>query len=180
MFRVIKFELFGQNQENKKTNWKTHEILSARSITKITTSGNQYWMLTQSALLITMYLRGKQQISFFSVSSREKVSLNSNVLDQTVLQCYSSQTQKVTEEAAKEKININPFYFSLNSFNLYTEDIKVTETKERKRYLISLFVLLIFCQVQSYCRFLGFLKKLKSLFFFGIISWYSWKDWGSK
>ena len=108
-------------------------------------------MLTQSVLPITMHLGGKQQISFFSTSSREKVSLNSNVLDN------KSQTQKTTEEAAKEKFNINPFYFSLNSLNSYTDDdIEVTETKEKEGYLISLFILLIFCQVQSYCRFLGF------------------------
>ena len=113
-------------------------------------------MLTQSVLPITMHLGGKQQISFFSTSSREKVSLSSNVLDN------KSQTQKTTEEAAKEKFNINPFYFSLNSLNSYADDdIEVTETKEKEGYLISLFILLIFCQVQSYCRFLGFFKKIK-------------------
>ena len=113
-------------------------------------------MLTQSVLPITMYLGGKQQISFFRTSSREKVSLNSNVLDN------SSQTQNLTEEAAKEKFNINPFYFSLNSLNPYTDnDIEVTETSDTERYLISLFVLLILCQVQYYCRSLGFLRKIK-------------------
>ena len=103
-------------------------------------------MLTQSVLPITMYLGGKQQISFFSTSSRE--SPNSNVLSN------SSQTQRVTEKAAKETFNINPLYFSLNSLNSYTDDdIEVAETNETERYLISLFVLLIFCQVQSYCQF---------------------------
>ena len=48
-----------------------------------------------------MYLGGKQEISFFN-TSREKVSLNSNVLD--------NNPQKVTEEAAKEKFNINPLF----------------------------------------------------------------------
>ena len=155
-------------------NPKCREILSARHITKITTYENQHWMLTQSVLPITMYLGGKQQISFFSTSSRE--SPNSNVLNN------SSQTQRVTEKAAKEKFNINPLYFSLNSLNSYTDDdIEVAETNETERYLISLFVLLIFCQVQSYCQFWGFIKKkLKLPFFFGIISWYSRKDWGSK